>query len=183
MGDWVQKGAEFLRALRGRTVAAWSGIEMAFREAGPDGRPQWYDAAIPVLQMDRLDLHLADGPVASIMTYQNGTRFGLCRRDGEPPTRLPVGDPGSIYRVRDLYELPPGEVTAVEVEMDQHGDIAAVFLRVGGREVSLRAGEVYEQIDGSLRVVPMDECVLVQVDGSVPNHALHLTAAQSRGLR
>ena len=175
MGDWWQQQAECLRALRGQTVVAWSGVEMAVREVGPDGLPQWHDAAVPALQLDRLDLTLAYGPVASVTTYQNDDTWGLYRRDGLPPLSPLGSEPDCIFRVRRLNELPPGEITAAEVEVDVAGDIAAVRLTVGGREVSLRAGEVYEQPDGSLRVVPMDECVLVQVDGQMPNQSLQPT--------
>jgi hypothetical protein len=48
------------------------------------------------------------------------------------------------------------------------GDIAEVRLDIGGREVRLWGAEVYERDDGSLRVVKMDERVLVQADGRRP---------------
>ena len=148
---------------------------MAVREVGPDGLPQWYDESVPAFQMDRLDLTLSDGAAASVIICQNDRGWALCRRDSLQPSKLTAGEPGCIYRVRSLSELPPGEITAIEVEVDQHGDIAAARLSVGGCEVSLRPGEVHEQFDGSLRVVPMDECVMVQVGGQRPNQVLQRT--------
>ena len=98
---------------------AWSGVEMAVREVGPDGRPQWHDEAVPALQLDRLDLMLIGDSVASVITYQNDDTWGLCRRDDLPPLVSPSGESGYIFRVRSLGELPPGEITAVEVEVER----------------------------------------------------------------
>ena len=69
-----------------------------------------------------------------------------------------------------LNDLPTGEIHVVSVLLDE-GDIAEVRLRVEATEVRLWAGEVHEQDDGSLKVVTMDECVLVQVNGKLPEAA------------
>jgi hypothetical protein len=156
-----------LRALGGCRVTRWFGIEMALRDAGPDGLPDWQDESVPFLQLSRLNLILADGTRAAIITYQNDDRFGLCRDDTLPPFEFLTSEPGSIFRERPLDELPPGEIRSVSV-LTSDGDIAEVRLDVDGREVLLWAGEVYEQADSTLRVVPMDESILVQVDGRRP---------------
>ena len=63
--------------------------------------------------------------IAPCLPFQNEARWGLCLRD----------------------ELPPLDLASFEP-----GDIAEVRLRVGGQEVLLRAAEVYEERDGSLRM-------------------------------
>src|SRR5947209_357740 len=98
MDDWIRREAESLRALLGRTVTQWTCVEMALREAGPNGLPEWCDESIPALQLNRLDLILTGGPVASIIALQNDYGWSLCRRDDLPPSKLPSGAPESIFR-------------------------------------------------------------------------------------
>jgi hypothetical protein len=167
VGEWVEQQTAFLRALTGCVVLRWHGLEMALRDAGGDGFPEWQDDSVALLQLGRLDIVLEDGSQTSVITYQNDDRWGLYRKDGLPPSRLRTNEPDSIYRWRPLDTLPTGRIRGMSVTLNE-GDIAAVELDVEGRELRLLAGEVYEQNDGSLRVVLMDESVLVQVDGRKP---------------
>jgi hypothetical protein len=140
---------------------------MALREAGEDNQPNWRDRSIAFLQLSRLDLTLAESPTTSIITYQNDDRWGLYREDGLPPSRLCTDEADCIFRSRTFDELPRGQIRGVLVSLNE-GDIEEIRLDVEGREIRLWAGEVYEENDGSLRVVTMDESVLVQVDGRHP---------------
>ncbi len=167
MNHWVEQQAESFRALRGCTVSGWIGVEMAVRDAGPGGLPQWRDDSVPLLQLGRLDLILSGGPVASIVTYQNDANWGLSLRDDLPPVQPDSPAPESIFRTRTLNELPAGEISAVAVLLDDSEDITEVRLGIGGHEVPLRAGEIYEHAD-RLQVVTSDESILVQVDGQRP---------------
>jgi hypothetical protein len=171
MKDWIGQQASLLRALQGCNIRQWIGIEMAVREVGLDGLPQWYDDSIQALQLDRLDLVLSNDQVPSIVTYQNDTHWGLWRRDNQPPSELPSSALDSLYRERILSELPLGVVVSVEVFFDENGDgdISEVQLIINGHTVSLKAAEVYEQVDGSLKIIFDDESILVQVDGERPN--------------
>ncbi len=81
MKNWVDQQAAELRALTNCSVVRWQGIEMALRESGADGLPDWRDASVPFLQLCRLDLMLADGRATSIITYQNNDCWGLCQTD------------------------------------------------------------------------------------------------------
>lgn len=166
MPSWVENQVVALKSLAGLTVAHWHGIEMAIREVGADGLPQWRDDSVSFLQLYRLDLMLNDGTNVSILTYQNDDRFGLCRNDESLPWTA-ADDPYSIFRPRSLEELPTGTIQDVSVAMNRD-DIAEVCLDIQGRRVQLWAGEIYEEVDGSLRVVFMDESVLVQVDQQRP---------------
>jgi hypothetical protein len=178
MNDWISQQVALLKGLEGCVIQEWSGIEMAVREVGPEGVPQWYDDAVPVLQLVRLDLRLPNGHVASIATYQNDIHWGLRRRDNPSPSLLLSRTQDSIYRERLIDELPTGIIKSVEVVLDAsaEGDISNVNLQVGGHTVSLRAAEVDERCDGSLIIVSPDESVLVQVDGRRPNKGFHADA-------
>lgn len=156
--QWLEQQVNHLRALRGRTVLQWAAVEIAVRSPDEDSNtlPQWYDESIQALQVDRLDLVLSTAPVATITTYQNNDVFGIYRVDGMPPSQLPTGQPDSIFRYRDLNELPVGEITDVDVIVNDD-DIGTVRLRIQGHEILLRAAEVMEEWGGSLRIVEMDE--------------------------
>ena len=80
---------------------------------------------------------------------------------------LPKFEESSIFRTRDLQELPSGSVNEVHVAL-RDNNIASVELLVEDKRVSLLAGEVYEQHDGTFSVLAMDENILVQVDGRRP---------------
>jgi hypothetical protein len=141
------------------SITEWRGVEMAIRDVGPDGVPQFSDPPVPFLQL--LSLRLALGSRdAVIHTYQSDAGFGLAiDRAPDPPVAATAWD--GIYREGLLRELPTGLVTSVDVVIGDAGDIDEVVLVVGERTVLLMAGEVDEQGDGALHFRRHDESVLV----------------------
>jgi hypothetical protein len=163
-----QEPGEAFRALIGLSVVGWIGIEMAVRDEGEDGCPQWYDPGIPALQVGRLDILVAEGTVVNIVTVMIGTCWGLARTDGLPPLYPAPAVGKSIYRDRMLSELPVGVIQAAEVAVEEDDTIHSVYLSVAGHTIHLRAAEVQEELDHTLRIVDCDESVLIQVDGKRP---------------
>lgn len=166
MNDWVQEQIAALKCMYGKTVRQWIGLEMALRD-NVRGLPEWENASIPFLQLERIDAMLDEGETARIVTYQNDDQWGIWRHD-QFVDLLPHSSEFDIYRTRELDELPLGEITDVEVKVNDRGDIAAVQILVAGHCLTLRAGEVYEESDGSLKIVWMDESILLDVDGRRP---------------
>src|SRR5262245_60493569 len=124
---------------------------MALREVGKDGLPQFEDAALPLLQLQVLFVELANGVAVQIITYQDNDEWGLCSNEADPHFQA---DAGGIFRHRELRELPRGKVADVNIGLNERDNISRVeLLLVGGERVLLVAGEVYEETDGSLRVV------------------------------
>lgn len=166
MSTWIQKQVEALRVLSGCVVVKWFCNEMAVREVGSDGQPQWYDETVPFLQLGRIDVvQLSDKP-ALLTTYQNHDTWGIYRSDGLASLMPNEPESGVIFRNREVNELPSGEIKSVDIQLTDC-DIAALCLYIGRHEVTLRAGEVYEEHGGTLRIVEMDESILVQVDGRI----------------
>jgi hypothetical protein len=168
---WVADQVAAFRKLAGSAVTGWSGIEMALREEGPSGLPQFEDPAIPFLQLHLLYAEFGSA-VLRVGTYQNDDNWGLCIDSVQAiPSDQPAEENG-IYRKRNLAELPRGLVEGVDPILDASGDLVEVTLRLARGTVVLRAGEVYEEWDGGLRVVSPDESILVSVGPvSVPGGA------------
>ncbi len=162
---WIESQVEAFRGLTGQSVACWVGREMAVREEGPSGAPQFEDPTVPHLQVCPLYLSFVGGGGRQILTYQNDWpgSSGLCvdtLLGGLPDESW---EPGSIFRTRALSELPTGLIQDVFVEQDSYGDIAEVCLKVAGDVITLWSGEVEEEPDGSLRIVRLEESVLIAV--------------------
>lgn len=150
--------------LRGRRIASWTGVEMALREEGPGGGPQFEDPAVPCLQLTLVGAQLVDGVFVTVSTYWSGARCGLWLRREFGPAPDWARLTGGIYRVRTLPELPAGRVDDVTVVLDDDGAVVEVVLHVEGRPLLLMAGEVEETPRGGLRFLRRDESVLVFAD-------------------
>jgi hypothetical protein len=150
------------REIAGNTVYGWVGVEMAIREEGPSGLPQFEDPAIPFLQFSLLYAEF-ENAVLRVGTYQNDDNWGLrCDREEAIPLDWSE-EAGSIFRTRNLAELPRGLIEGIDPVLDSSGDLVEVTLRLALGTVVLRAGEVHEERGGGLRIVSPDESILVSV--------------------
>ncbi|WP_169972925.1 hypothetical protein [Tautonia rosea] len=161
MNRWVADQVAAFRKLAGKAVARWVGVEMAIRERGPSGLPQFEDPVIPFLQLHTLYAEFGDA-VLRVGTYQNDDTWGLCINGVRAIPDWPAGE-GSIFRMRELAELPLGLVEGVDSVLGASGDLIEVTLRLAAGSLVLWAGEVYEEPGGGLRVVHPDESVFVSV--------------------
>lgn len=167
MKDRIKGQVDLLSSMKGQIVIRWIGMEMALRESGNDGLPDWEDESIPYLQLERLDAELEVLQFARITTYQ-ADDFGLCRNDDLDD--LPLGeltDPASIFRNRELLELPVGRIDDVKVFIAE-GEIHEMHFLIGKERMTLITGEVYEHPNKSLTIALMDESILLQVNGQRP---------------
>lgn len=57
------------------------------------------------------------------------------------------------------------------VTSDAGRTVMTATITVGANRLSLLCGEVYEQMDGSLRLVLPDESILVQLNGAHPGRS------------
>ena len=153
-------------------ISCWSGVEMALTE-GRVGGEVWDDMTVPFLQMLYVDARFVDGTCWRFATEHVGCLWGLSAIDSDK-----LGADASvmdgIYRSSILSCLPCGVVRGVEIST---ADCLIENVKIVFDTSSLRlsAGEVYEQHDGSFRIVPQDESVLIQVDDAHPrqNNAQH----------
>ncbi len=159
---WLALQTSALEALNGHTVTAWDGIELAFdeRKAGH----VWSDPGAPMLQLSYLHAATSAGGFA-LATAEDDDTWGLYLLEaGEQDTEEFDADAPS--RRRGLTELPTGRISGLEVEMEG-GNIAAITFDVDGANVSLRAGKVLAD-GGKFTVQPMNEAILIQVNGTLP---------------
>lgn len=136
MSRWAEQQAEYFRRLNGCFVTGWVGQEMAIREQGLSGKPEFHDLEIPYLQVNPLYAVTMDG-VHRISTYQNDVTWGLCVLEdcGDPPSES--HEPGSIFLTRSMFELPPGRIEGVSLSFGDEGDIEEVIFSIGGKRITL----------------------------------------------
>ncbi|MDQ0463350.1 hypothetical protein QO010_001121 [Caulobacter ginsengisoli] len=159
---WLAMQTAALEGLNGHTVTAWSGIELAFDERAAGH--VWSDPGVPMLQLSYLHAATSAGGFG-LATAEDDDTWGLYLLEaGEEDTE--EFDADATSRRRDLTELPTGRISGLQIEMD--GDnIAAVTFEVDGASLSLRAGKVQAE-GGAFTLHPMDEAILVQVNGALP---------------
>lgn len=156
---WVSQQIQTMRALEGRTIVSWRGVHMAF-SGGENAEPAIFrDPLVPCMQFLRLDLSVEDGKVWTITTYQSDDGWGLFSNIEAPP--MDSDGWGGIYRYDESPDLPVGRVDNVEIWASGAGDLAEIKFDVAAQQVLLIAGEVYEDWNRPLRVVWLDESVLV----------------------
>ncbi|ATY12221.1 hypothetical protein CU254_18410 [Amycolatopsis sp. AA4] len=160
--EWTIERAQDFDSLRGRRIESWAGVEMAVREHGPDGGPQFTDPAVPCLQLWGMQAYLDDGRALMVGTYQDDDGFGLWPHRRPDPRLEDRQRWDGIYRWSALGELPTGPVEDVVVFAEEDV-LAEVDLRVGGQPLHLVAGEL-EECGPRLSFVRLDESVLVFTD-------------------
>lgn len=153
----MRERAREFAALRGRTVHAWTGVEMAILEHPP----RFTDPRVPCLQLLSLELLLDNDESLTVVTYQDDDTWGLWT---QPPVEQSREWDG-IYRARSLGDLPTGVIEKVTV-FAADGVLVEVLLSVGSRQFLLVAGEAVEDW-GDVNIAWRDESVLAFTDPAV----------------
>lgn len=167
MSDWLQNQIKSFESLQGKTVKRWVGIEMALRETD-DGIPEFRHESARYFQMSRLDAELKDEATVRFVTSQGKDVFGLIRYDDLADVVVHDDeDWGSFFCARNVHELPTGKIKEVKV-LTESNVISEVRLLIDPDEISLFAGEIYEDFDQKYSVRFLAECVLVQLNGERP---------------
>jgi hypothetical protein len=162
MASYADDQETAFKRLKGVQIRGWWGIEMAMR-GGETEDAQFSDPSVPYLQFLSLHATLDSDDQLDFLTYQNDDNFGL-RLSASAANASRDESWSGIYRARSMPEIPCGNILSIRVVRDNCGDIERVALSVAGCPVTLIAGEVYEETDGSLRVqLGGDESVLVSL--------------------
>lgn len=160
-----------INSLEGRHIVRWVALEMALSEhCSTQPGVRWYDQRVLYRQFVSVDMEMADGSVCRLLSREDEScgdhDLYLLERDAIELPALPEN--GSIYRTRELSELPTGMATFRPVERDSQDAIVRAELLIGGHVVLFWSAEVYERDDGCLDIVDRDESILVQLDGQHP---------------
>lgn len=159
---WVRSQRKVAESLVGATVIAWHGVEMAIREEGQNGQPQFEADDVECLQLWRLELEIEDTTIVTVSTYQNDYLWGL---QFDRQAQFAGFESGGIFKHRILSELPIREIEAVTVRRAvPRLDVAEVVVEIAGQEVTLLAGEIEETWSDRLVFRWMDESVLIFTD-------------------
>lgn len=169
--DWDARQKAALLALKGTTIAGWSGYQWAI-DGGDDAAAVWTLASIPWIQFDSLHLRRSDGVCIRIMATQGNDNWPIACEEA-PQLELAPGEPafGIIGWRRLVPELPTGRVEHVEVDLDVYGAVIGIRLLIEGRDLVIKSGELMPDWNDAVRINFEDEFLLVQVDGRLPERA------------
>lgn len=178
---WLAEQIAAFNALAGVEVTQWRAEEMALDE----DPVVWHHPSVPMLQLSLLGgvFSGAERVIRSVQGF-DGCGLVFLSLDASNNWLNPPGTPDSqrlsptehraldsIFRARHLVELPLGSISNVTVSVE-NGLVASVAFTVAGRRVSLVAGEVHAQFDGTFTIGILDESLLVQVDGMHPSQTM-----------
>jgi hypothetical protein len=160
--EWNLAMAAALQALSGKTVTAAWAQEMAFY--GPDDAGHFADRNFDFIQANCFELRASSGEIFHFTCTLDDDFWAIWLRLIPDDQRLSP-DPGEgWFRTRSLPEFPTGEIGELRTDAGAGNGIQEIRFTVDGSQVILRAGEVYENANGSLAVHDKDESVLVFLD-------------------
>lgn len=176
--------------LDSQTIVRWVGTEMALgggehvmSEDTPEtGRWEqtpiiWEHDSIPYAQFTHVDLLLADGRAYRLLSQlEDSTGFHglyLCELVEIPEPKGP--EAFSIYRTRELTELPTGLARVEILRQDHANAVVDVVLSVGSATIRLLSAEVHERRGGTFEICERDETILLQLNGERPNPSFKRT--------
>ena len=160
--DWHLELKAALEALAGAVVTdAWVN-EMALY--GPEEAGHFTDPSLNFVQANVLELRTKDGKTIHISCVQNDDAWAIWPHVVSTDQQLCAERREGTFRTRPMPDFPRGSVSSVHIEADE-SSIQEIRMMVEQREVFLRAGEVYENSNGTLSVFDRDESVLVFFDG------------------
>ena len=172
-----------LSTLDGQEIVRWVGGEEAVSGGEPvdEGEPTvyspvcWYHESVPYLQLGWLDIHLADGRELRLLAQLDDGReyygFYLVPAAAFQVDEALPRPPWSIDRTRELTGLPTGTAHVSILRREGPHNVIEFSLSIGSDILSFLAAEVYEEFDGTLRIVEADENILVQLNGAMPQVA------------
>lgn len=162
-----------VKNLNDHFIIKWIATEMAISD-GPlaEGPVVWEDPRIPYLQLTSIDLQLGDGSIYRMLSQcDDGTEtgyFGLYLLAQDILATPYPAENGSIYRRRELNELPVGLANVAILETHGPNAVSRIDIIIARQRVSCWAAEVYEREDGAFEIIAPDESILLQVNGKRP---------------
>lgn len=161
--DWHLELKTALKALTGAVVTeAWVN-EMALY--GPEDAGHFADPGLNFVQANVLELRTLDDQTIHISCVQDDDTWIIWPHLVSTDKRLCADVGEGTFRTRPMPEFPRGAVSGLQIDADNGSSIQEIRISIDRREVFLRAGEVYENTDGTLSVFDRDESVLVFLDG------------------
>lgn len=160
--DWHFELKTALQALAGAVVTdAWVN-EMAFY--GPEDAGHFTDPSLNFVQANILELRTSEGQTIHISCVQNDETWAIWPHMTSVNQRLSADAGAGTFRTRPMPEFPLGAVNSLQIDPDDEFNIQEIRMTIDQREVFFRAGEVYENTDGTLSVLDRDESILVFFD-------------------
>ena len=162
LSEWLEHQIEKIRSLTGATISEWKCVEMSLGGGEDESEFIWRHPSVPMLQLAIAYFRIGD-TWFKFLTYQNDYEYGVYSTKVEDPARIETTW-SSGYRFLDQPILPTGRITDVCCRQNDLEDIECVHLQFANRSLTLWAGEVYENLDGTFDIAYMDDGLLVEID-------------------
>jgi len=160
--DWNLELRATLHALTGKIVTdAWV-QEMALY--GPENAGHFTDPNLNFVQANVLELRTSDGQSFHFSCVQDDDTWAIWPYVVSADKHLTSEAGEGTFRTRSMPEFPRGLIGKLHMNAEHGERIQEIRMTIDQREIFLRAGEVYENIDGTLTVRDRDESVLVFLD-------------------
>ncbi|MBO9714543.1 MAG: hypothetical protein J7495_16660 [Sphingomonas sp.] len=117
---------------------------------GPETAGHFPHPELGFVQATLLELRLADGGTVQVSAAQDDDRRSLWPRFVAGDRHLLADRGEGTFRTRPMPEFPTGDIARIRIELGTEADLRTLRLTIGKREGLLRAGEVYENRDGTL---------------------------------
>ncbi|TDR47738.1 hypothetical protein DFR29_102398 [Tahibacter aquaticus] len=182
-----------LSYLDSQDIVRWFGTEMALSEGQQAriwneaearwqvecGPAVWTHPSVPFLQLTHIEVQLRNGAQARLLSQldDGSGYYGLYLVEIDKAAEPGNEEPGSIFRTRELAELPVGPATTAILRQNGPNAVIEACIRVGRHEIRLLAAEVYDRATGVFDIVEGDESILLQLDGARPGHLPQQTAS------
>jgi hypothetical protein len=136
---------------------------------------EWSHSSVPYLQFTTLDMQLANGQTLRLLSQlEDGTGFhGLYLVEVEKVSEPSIEDEWSIFRTREIAELPLGLSKVSVLRQDGPSAVIEASISIESHVVRLLAAEVHPRLDGKFDIVEGDESILIQLNGARPKEGLN----------
>lgn len=161
--DWHLELKTALKALTNAVVTDVWVNEMALY--GPEDAGHFTDPSLNFVQANVLELRTSNGQTIHISCVQDDDTWAIWPHLVSFDAQLTADVGEGTFRTRPMPEFPQGAVSSIQVGADGGSGIQEIRMTIDQREVFFRAGEVYENGDGTLSVFDRDESILVFLDG------------------
>ncbi len=175
---WSELQVSKFKSLENRVIQKVFIFDMAFMEDEINFNHKFNHPDCPFIQVQALYFILDNNKTIKFITYQNDLSdcmWGIVVENVSSLKELEYGvNKKSIYRMYESKDFPLGIINKIRVEQSSDGVINEVAITINNGNILLITGEVYEENDGSVKIVRDDESILLFLEPDDINRTMFI---------